>query len=220
MSNSRSFRRRAKASRHARPAGHAEESGSAQQPRRQPWNKGLALTTSPTLGTTRRWLEECVAEGFVERKGVEHTGKPGRPAILYGLSEAGRERAAKNKPVPPEVQRMQWERLRRWENAKKRGRARRNAQAQNVHAGKVARAERKLKAATDACGQAQARLLTLELVAGAITALAEADGSVAELHPEEVDALTEAGIAIRNGDGELALTGDCLEAFDRIAKPV
>jgi DNA-binding PadR family transcriptional regulator len=216
MSNSRSFRRHLKASRHTRPVGQAEHPGPAQQTRRQPWNKGLALTTRPSLGTVRRWLEACVEEGLAERKGVDRTGKPGRPAILYGLSEVGRERADKEGPPSPEVQKMQWEQLRRWENAKKRGRVQRNARTQNALEGRVAKAERKLKAATDAYEQAQAKLLTMELVIGGIKALTEADGGIPELHPEEVDALVETGVAIRSGDGVLSLADDCLEAFDRI----
>ena len=83
MSNSRAFRRSLKASRHVRPAGQE------QQPKSRPWNKGLAMTTRPSLGTVRRWLQACVDEGTVERKGVERTGKPGRPAVLWGLTEEG-----------------------------------------------------------------------------------------------------------------------------------
>lgn len=48
----------------------------------------------PSLGTTRRWLKEGVAEGGVERAGEEHSGKPGRPAHLYQLTADGKERAA------------------------------------------------------------------------------------------------------------------------------
>jgi DNA-binding PadR family transcriptional regulator len=42
----------------------------------------------PALGTVRRWLKQAEAQGLVERAGVEHTGKPGRPAHLW---QAGRE---------------------------------------------------------------------------------------------------------------------------------
>jgi predicted ArsR family transcriptional regulator len=42
----------------------------------------------PALGTVRRWLKRAEAEGMIERKGVEYTGKPGRPAHLWGLPEA------------------------------------------------------------------------------------------------------------------------------------
>jgi len=41
----------------------------------------------PALGTVRTWLKQAEAEGLVERKGVERTGKPGRPAHLWGLPE-------------------------------------------------------------------------------------------------------------------------------------
>lgn len=98
MSNSRSSRRKVKSSSHIR------SSGQVQQPERQPWNKGLALTSRPSLSTTRRWLQACVDEGWAERKGTERTGKPGRPAVLYGLSEKGLQRAKEEPPVPPEVQ--------------------------------------------------------------------------------------------------------------------
>jgi DNA-binding PadR family transcriptional regulator len=43
----------------------------------------------PSLGTVRRWLKQCEAEGTIERAGEEHTGKPGRPAHLYQLTAAG-----------------------------------------------------------------------------------------------------------------------------------
>jgi predicted ArsR family transcriptional regulator len=205
VSNSRSFRRRLKITRPAQ--GHAEQS------RRQPWNKGLALTTSPSLRTVRRWLEACVAEGLAERKTAEPDGKPGRPPVMYHVTEKGR---AQPRPSP-EVERMQWERLRRWENAKKRQRIQRNAQTQNALARKQATAARKMKAAADALDQAQAKLLTMELIAGGIKALAQAGAGTATLYPEEVDALVEAGCVIQRGDGMLSLAEDCLEAFDRIA---
>lgn len=41
----------------------------------------------PSLGTARRWLHQAEAEGSVERVGVERTGKPGRPAHLWGLTK-------------------------------------------------------------------------------------------------------------------------------------
>ena len=41
----------------------------------------------PALGTVRRWLRQSEAAGVAERKGVLHTGKPGRPPGLWGLPE-------------------------------------------------------------------------------------------------------------------------------------
>jgi DNA-binding PadR family transcriptional regulator len=48
----------------------------------------------PALGTVRTWLRQAEDAGMVERKGVGHTGKPGRPPVLWGLTDAGRQRAA------------------------------------------------------------------------------------------------------------------------------
>jgi DNA-binding PadR family transcriptional regulator len=212
MSNSRSFRRKLKGAQHVRPSGQEQQPGRYSKGH-VPWNKGLALTTRPSLGTVRRWLESCVDEGWAERKTAEPDGtRRGRPPVMYRVTEKGLAQPR----TPPEVEKMEWERLRRWENAKKRQRTQRNAQRRSTLEGKVARAERKLKAATDAYEQAQAKLLTMELVIGGIKALAEADGGTAVLHPEEVDALVETGCAIRKGDGVLSLAEDCLEAFDRI----
>ena len=47
---------------------------------------------APTLGTVRKWLHAAEAEGVIERVGVEHTGKPGRPAHLWGITEASGDR--------------------------------------------------------------------------------------------------------------------------------
>lgn len=44
-------------------------------------------TPPPAVGTVRGWLKQAEAEGKVERKGVERTGKPGRPAVLWGLPD-------------------------------------------------------------------------------------------------------------------------------------
>jgi hypothetical protein len=54
---------------------------------------------APALGTVRGWLHRLEAAGDAERKGLEHTGKPGRPAVLWGLTEKGEKRAADN-PAP------------------------------------------------------------------------------------------------------------------------
>ena len=77
MSNSRSFRRRLATGSHVPKTGH-----------RFP-------DRPPALGTVRRWLNASVAEGMVERRVAERTGKPGRPPYEYGLTEAG-----KAHPVP------------------------------------------------------------------------------------------------------------------------
>jgi hypothetical protein len=40
----------------------------------------------PALGTVRRWLHQAEAEGLIERRGVQRTGKPGRPAHLWAIA--------------------------------------------------------------------------------------------------------------------------------------
>ena len=75
MSNSRPFRRRLAAIR----------SGRVKTRARFPWGP-------PSLSTVRRHLRQLEAEGVVERAGVDRTGKPGRPATLYQLTEKGRQR--------------------------------------------------------------------------------------------------------------------------------
>jgi DNA-binding PadR family transcriptional regulator len=74
VSNSRSFRRRLAASREARPA----------RPR-FPWG-------GPSLSTVRKWMKQLEAAGDIEPKGTERTGKPGRPPMMYGLTEQGKRR--------------------------------------------------------------------------------------------------------------------------------
>lgn len=74
MSNSRGFRRRLAVSKQQRAA----------QPR-FPWG-------GPSLSTVRRQLKQLEADGDIERKGVDRSGKPGRPAVLYGLTEQGKRR--------------------------------------------------------------------------------------------------------------------------------
>lgn len=51
------------------------------------------------LSTVRGWLRQLEDAGDIERAGTEHTGKPGRPAVLWNLTEQGEKRAAGN-PVP------------------------------------------------------------------------------------------------------------------------
>lgn len=75
MSNSRPFRRRITAIR----------SGRRRTKARYPWGP-------PSMSTVRRQLKHLEAEGIIERTGLDHTGKPGRPSVLYGLTEKGRNR--------------------------------------------------------------------------------------------------------------------------------
>ena len=72
MSNSRRLRRGLKVSRAARAARFPEK--------------------PPALGTARRWLNQGVAEGLIERSVSERTGKPGRPAHVFRLTAEGKER--------------------------------------------------------------------------------------------------------------------------------
>jgi hypothetical protein len=75
MGNSRSLRRRLAASREARQS----------RPR---FNiRDYPDTPPPAVATVRTWLRKAEAQGLVERKGVEHTGRAGRPAVLWGLPE-------------------------------------------------------------------------------------------------------------------------------------
>lgn len=50
----------------------------------------------PALGTVRTWLKQAEAEGKIVRAGVRHTGKPGRPAHLWGPPEG--EASAEDMP--------------------------------------------------------------------------------------------------------------------------
>lgn len=61
-------------------------------------------------------MGDAEAQGIIERTGTRRTGKPGRPPVTYGLTEEGSERAARMPPKP-----VMQERLRRQENARKRG---------------------------------------------------------------------------------------------------
>jgi DNA-binding PadR family transcriptional regulator len=211
MSNSRSVWRGLKASRHVRSSGAG--------PARQPWNKELALTSTPSVSTTRRWLEACADEGLAERKGSEQTGRPGRPAVLYGLTAAGREREQRPGRLPPAVQ---WEQLRRQENArKKRGmqRAAQAARSENTARQKLAGAERRLQAATGAAEaanaaleEAKARLLTAEIVLLGAKTLIDSGGDPSVLLHEEAAVLRETG-CVTEKDGRLFLVADQVEAI-------
>jgi hypothetical protein len=55
---------------------------------------------APALNTVRGWLRQMDAAGTAERKGVERTGKPGRPPVLWGLTEEGKKHAADAPPRP------------------------------------------------------------------------------------------------------------------------
>lgn len=141
MSNSRSFRRSLKVSGHVRP------SGAGREPPR--WNKGLAMTADPSASTTSRWMGGAEAEGIIERTGTRSTGKRGRPPVTYGLTQEGYERAAR---MPPKS--IMQERLRRQENARKRGgrpkgKSRVTQADMTAMAGMMIRATGKL---VDACG--------------------------------------------------------------------
>jgi hypothetical protein len=75
MGNSRRFRRNLQASREARTA----------RPRFS--IRAYPDTPPPALGTVRTWLNNAEAAGLIERKGVRHTGRAGRPAVLWGLPD-------------------------------------------------------------------------------------------------------------------------------------
>jgi hypothetical protein len=77
MSNSRSFRRRLAGSKQKRPRFPA---------------------APPALSTVHGWMRQAKAEGLIEPKGTRRTGKRGRPPVLWGLTPAGRERAASSGP--------------------------------------------------------------------------------------------------------------------------
>lgn len=181
-------------------------------PARRPWNKGLALTTTPSVGTARRWMEVAVAEGIAVRRVREPDGKPGRRPFEYELSEAAREKARKEPGLPLAVQ---LERDRRLENARKRRGMQRRARKANALGQKADNARRKIKAGEAALAKAEAACLTLEIACRAIEALAGADWNPSALLPEEVDVLTETGCATVE-DSRLVLAEDWDEKFRKI----
>lgn len=213
MSNGRSFRRGLKVKKHARPGGQEQQRGEGGKfaEGHVPWNKGAVLTTRPTYGTVGRWLKECVDEGLMERKVREPDGKPGRPPFMYRATEEGRKRAGP--PVPPAVRKLQQERLRRWENAK---RMRAEVRAEKARA-QAAREGRSLAASRRKLADLQRRLTLAEMIYHATKALAEADGDASVLCAEEIVALTENGLAVRDGD-RLVLSDDWNEEFRRILR--
>jgi predicted ArsR family transcriptional regulator len=99
VSSSRSFRRKLQASREARQS-----------------RKGIAMTSTPAVGTTRRWLKAAEAAGLVRRAEDQDTGRPGRPAHMWELTEEGREQAKRTPPLE-----VMLEQVRRRENARLRG---------------------------------------------------------------------------------------------------
>lgn len=224
MSNSRSFRRSLKQAGHVRPSGQVQHPGQSGKYAKGhvPWNRGLALTTTPTIGTVRRWCEACAAEGWIERKGVERTGKPGRPAVIWGLTKAGWDRAKVNPAAPPEVRKMEWERSRRVEIARKQRGTQRLRRRLRAAQDKADRSGRRLTVAEDAfrraeeeAEEARARLLTAEIIIRATKAMIDSDGDASVLLPEERDALLETGCAIEQ-DGRLLASQEWLEAYSRI----
>jgi predicted ArsR family transcriptional regulator len=100
MSNSRSFRRKLQASREAR-------------------QRGIAMTSTPSLGTTRRWLKAAESVGLVRRTEDQKTGERGRPAHMWELTEEGRRQAHGVPPLEVMV-----EQVRERENARKQKGAR------------------------------------------------------------------------------------------------
>ena len=54
----------------------------------------------PAISTVRSWLRQLESAGIAERKGVEHTGKPGRPAVLWGLTDEAAKNSADAPPRP------------------------------------------------------------------------------------------------------------------------
>jgi hypothetical protein len=164
-----------------------------ERPKGQPWNKGLALTTRPSLSTVRRSLEACVAEGIAERSPM-HTGKPGRPAIGYRLTEEARRKAeAEESRLPLSIQ---LEQERRQINAAKRRRAELKQRA--------ARLRKEIERAERVADLAKARREELndliEMLMDASTVLDRAGYDPSVLLPEELDALGEYGCVARDGD--------------------
>lgn len=189
-------------------------SQSHEGPLREPWNKGLALTPSPSLSTARRWMEAGVAEGIVEREVAEPDGKPGRPPVLYRLSESGRRRAAANPPLPLDVQA---EITRRQQNARNRRGQQRRARAVNAAGMAVATARRRLKVAEDAAARAKEALARSQMVIDALKALSDAGGDFSALLPEEVEVLTETGCVVKDG-GRLVPAPDWAEKADQVVR--
>ena len=162
-----------------------------------------------------RWCEACADEGWIERVGAERTGTPGRPAVLWGLTEAGWKRAAVNPAAPPEVRRMQWEHRRRLENARRQRGVKRLARRLDAAQEKADRAGRRLTLAVNAAEEAKAKLLTAEILFRATKAMIDSDGDESVLLPEEIDVLTETGCASWE-DGRLLPSQGWMEAYGRI----
>jgi predicted ArsR family transcriptional regulator len=99
VSNGRRFRRQLAVSRKA-----TDKRRKARQAGRWPFG-------GPSLSSVRRWLKQAEAAGLIERCGVERTGKPGRPAQLWGLTEAGKNRPATGLSLDDEMHVMRVERL-------------------------------------------------------------------------------------------------------------
>lgn len=210
MGNSRAFRRKLKAQQEEAAPGHAGRFRKGHVP----WNKGRALTTRPSLSTVRRHLELNVATGRVERKVAEPDGKPGRPPVMYRITEEGLARP----DTPPAVQQVQMRQLRRWENAKKRGRAQARDRKLRKLQAREAVLNRRLAVAVSAAEQARAELdrlnLAVEMITLATEALLSANGDApVHLHREEVDALVEYGCAVRGEGDALLVNPEWVEEF-------
>jgi hypothetical protein len=65
---------------------------------------------APALSTVRGWLRGLENAGDIERAGTEHTGKPGRPAVLWDMTAQGKEKAADH-PLPDPPDREQARRI-------------------------------------------------------------------------------------------------------------
>lgn len=55
---------------------------------------------APALSTVRGWLRGLESAGIAERQGVEHSGKPGRPAVLWGPTDEAKQVSAAKPPCP------------------------------------------------------------------------------------------------------------------------
>jgi hypothetical protein len=214
MGNSRAFRRRLKAQQQNRPPEQQHAQPGRYRKGHVPWNKGLALTTRPSLSTTRRWLAQNVADGWAERKTAEPGGKPGRPPVMYRITGEGLAQPG----VPDAVRQVQMRNLRRWENAKKRSREQSHARRLKKLQAEETVLKRRLAVAVSAAEQARAELERLDLAAETVThatdALLAGDGSTpVRLHPEEVDALVEYRLAVRGEGDTLLLNPAWLKEF-------
>jgi DNA-binding PadR family transcriptional regulator len=156
-----------------------------------------------------RWLAEGVSEGLLERR-VKRDGRRGRPPFEYRLTEEGRRRRRAT-AVPPAVERIRAERLRRWENAK---RLREQARADRL-AKEAAAQGRVLAMRRRTLTDEEHNVLLAHMILDASKALIAADWNPSAVNAEEARVLTENGLAVPEGD-KLVLIEDWLEAFREI----